>query len=303
MEQICDLSVQPTKRQVALTLILNRRWLGLTTLAAMGTRLTPAWAVPIDHAIAAIETDHGGRLGVFARDTGTGRVITHRADERFLLESTFKGPLAAMVLARIDAGVDALDHPVSYGSHDLVPASPVTAAHVAAGNLTVAILVQAILERSDNTAANLLLRRVGGPGALTHWLRASGDEVTVVNRYEAMPGQTGPENTTTPRAIAATAVRISLGQLLQPPTRSLNNRWMSANSIAMQRLRGGFPPAWPGLDRTGTDDAVRDDYAVVWPPGRAPLVIAAYYEKPDLPEGAGEAVLRAVGAAVAALAT
>ena len=283
--------------------VLGRRRLGMMTLALMGTmaggRAAPARAVPPEAAIAGIEDRHGGRLGVFARDTGTGRIVAHRADERFLLMSTFKGPLAAMVLARVDAGADALDRPVPYGSRDLVVASPVTAAHAAAGALTIAQLVAAILERSDNTAANLLLRRVGGPGALTAWLRSAGDRVTTVARYEATPGQSGPENTTTPRAIAATAARISLGDLLRPSSRALNDRWMMGNALGSQRLRGGFPPTWPAIDRTGTGDDIRNDYAVVWPPGRAPLVIAAYYEGHALVEGVGEAVLRAVGAAIA----
>ena len=56
--------------------------------------------------IAEIEKDHGGRLGVFAVDTGTGRTLAHRADERFLMCSTFKGLLAALVLARVDAGLE-----------------------------------------------------------------------------------------------------------------------------------------------------------------------------------------------------
>jgi len=278
-----------------LTGALSRRLFCLTTLAA---HVAPASAASLDNPIAAIEAEHGGRLGVFARDTGTSRVVAYRADERFLLESTFKGPLAAMVLAHVDAGTETLDSLVSYGPHELVPASPVTAAHAGAGALPVVALVRAVLERSDNTAANLLLRRVGGPGALTKWLRASGDGVTVINRYEFIPGQTGADNTTTPRAIAQTAARISLGRLLKPSTRSLNNRWMSGNVIAMQRLRGGVPPDWSGLDRTGTSASVRNDYAIVWPPGRAPLVLAAYYEKAGLPDGDGEAVLRAVGAAV-----
>ncbi|MGI3776420.1 MAG: class A beta-lactamase, partial [Janthinobacterium lividum] len=55
-------------------------------------------------AIGAIERRRGGRLGVFALDVGTGAVLAHRADERFMLCSTFKGVLAGMVLWRVDAG-------------------------------------------------------------------------------------------------------------------------------------------------------------------------------------------------------
>src|ERR1700742_4412006 len=101
--------------------------------------------------IAEIEKDHGGRLGVFAVDTGTGRTLAHRADERFLMCSTFKGLLAAQVLARVDAGQDDLTRRIPYNAHDLVFTSPVTKARVVQGAMTVGDLCQAIMEVSDNT--------------------------------------------------------------------------------------------------------------------------------------------------------
>ena len=52
--------------------------------------------------IAAIEHRLGGRLGVAALDTGSVRLIEHRANERFAMCSTFKFLAAAAVLARID---------------------------------------------------------------------------------------------------------------------------------------------------------------------------------------------------------
>jgi len=280
-----------------MNLSLTRRDLAGAGFAAIafGGRTTTAYADGGD-AIAALEQRHGGRLGVFVQDTGTGRTLTYRGDERFLLQSTFKGPLAAMVFTHVDAGRDDLAHPVPYGANDLLPASPITTAHVSAGILTVGALLQAILERSDNTAANLLLRRVGGPPALTAWLRSLGDTITEIDRYELIGGWSGTKDTTTPRAIAGIATRISLGDLLRPPTRTLNNRWMAANVAGARRLRAAFPPGWTTSDRTGTSDSICNDYAVACPPGHPPLVIAAYYEKPDLDMNDGEAVLRAVGA-------
>ena len=277
---------------------LDRRLFCLGAFAA-AAGCAPALAMQPDEGFASIERRHGGRLGVMVVETGSKRTTGHRADERFLLESTFKGPLAAMVLARSDAGAEALDRPVRYGRDDLLPGAPVTTAHVPAGTLTVGQLVAAILEHSDNTAANLLLRRVGGPPALTAWLRGIGDGVTRIDRYELVGGWSGLQDTTTPRAIAATAASIGLGAVLRPPTRQLNNRWMAGNVVGRQRLRGAFPHGWPALDRTGTGDTVRNDYAIVFPPARPPLVIAAYYEKPSLAPDEGEAVLREVGAVAA----
>ena len=104
-----------------------------------------------------IEAARGGRLGVAVLDSGSGKAVGHRAEERFPLASTFKLLAAGAVLARVDAGTE---------------------------GMTVAALCEAMMTLSDNTAANLLLRSLGGPAGLTTWLRSIGDEVTRLDRWE-----------------------------------------------------------------------------------------------------------------------
>lgn len=252
-------------------------------------------------AIGAIERRRGGRLGMFAVDTGSGAVLAHRADERFLLCSTFKGVLAGLVLARVDAGRDDLEQVVRYGREDLLPVSPVTEAHVEEGTLSVGALCAAILAVSDNAAANLLLARVGGPAALTVFAREVGDRVTRFDRYEPGAGQrSGEMDTTTPRGIAGTARALVLGDVLGPPSRARLEGWMVACAVGRTRLRAAFPAGWAVGDRTGTGDGACNDYAVVRRAGRAPLVVAAYHDAPGMEMAAQEAVLREVGAAVVA---
>ena len=77
--------------------------------------------------LAAIEKKVGGRIGIAAVDTGTGKRVGRRADERFPMCSTFKLSLAAAVLRRVDDGKEKLDRPVSYGESDLLSYAPVTA--------------------------------------------------------------------------------------------------------------------------------------------------------------------------------
>jgi beta-lactamase class A len=55
-------------------------------------------------ACAAIETEIGGRVGIAALDTGSGKRLAYRGDERFALCSTFKWLLVAAVLARVEQG-------------------------------------------------------------------------------------------------------------------------------------------------------------------------------------------------------
>ena len=262
--------------------------------------LIPHRAAALDN-LAAIEARHGGRLGVFALNIGSGVMLAHRADERFMLCSTFKGVLAAQVLSRVDAGRDDLADIVSYGKTDLVGHSPVTAAHVEEGTLSIEALCSATLVFSDNGAANLLLARVGGPAALTAYVRSLGDPTTRFDRYELAAGQrAGTLDTTTPRAIAETARRLVLGNALQPPSRDRLDRWMRGTVAGRTRLRASLPSDWIVADRTGTGDGLCNDYAVARRPGKAPLVMAAYYDAPGMNQPAQEAVLRNAGSVIAA---
>ena len=269
---------------------------GLPLLIGMGAT-TSLYAA--ESPIAEIERRHGGRLGVFAVDTGSGKALSHRADERFLMCSTFKGILAAQVLARVDTGKEQLDRLVHYTEKDLIFTSPVTKANVGRGALPVKALCQAAVEKSDNTAAILLMRSVGGPASLTQFLRGLGDTVIRSDRYEPESNKyNGVLDTTTPRAIATVARSILLGDVLNPQSRAHLESWMTACTPGVNRLRAAFPVDWQAADRPGTSvEEETNDYALVRPPGRAPLLIAAYYDAPGVSMNSREAVLREVGTA------
>ena len=275
---------------------------GLPLLIGMGA--APALYAS-ESSIAEIERRYGGRLGVFAVDTGSGRTLSHRADERFLMCSTFKGILAAQVLARVDAGKEQLGRLVHYTGKDLIFTSPVTKANVGRGAMPVGALCQAIVEESDNTAAILLMRSVGGPAALTQFLRGLGDTVTRSDRYEPESNKySGFLDTTTPRAITTAARSILLGNVLSSQSRSQLENWMIACKPGLNRLRAVLPADWQAADRPGTSvEEETNDYALVRPPGRAPLLIAAYYDAPGVSMDSREAALREAGTAFVKWAT
>ncbi len=278
-------------------LMPNRR----TAVAGLLTAMTAGAASAAQDALAALERRSGGRLGVFALDTGSGRRLAHRADERFSMCSTFKLLAVAAVLERVDQGSERLDRRVAYGPADLLGYAPVTRAHVGEGGLPLAVLCQAAIEVSDNTAANLILAALGGPATVTRFARGIGDNVTRLDRSEpAMNRPDGLLDTTSPRAFAGSTRAILLGEALAPPSRRLIEGWMETSKVGAARLRAGFPAAWRLGDKSGTGDAQANDVAITWPPGRPPLIIAAYYVAPALTDAAREAVLAEVGRIVAA---
>ncbi|MCJ2006517.1 class A beta-lactamase [Methylobacterium sp. J-092] len=253
--------------------------------------------------IGALEARLGGRVGVAFRDA-TGVFLGHRADEAFALCSTFKVLAAAAILARVAAGRETLDRRIAYGADDLQSYAPVTRSALdAAGGgraeMSVDGLCAAAIVRSDNTAANLLLDALGGPAALTAWLRGQGDAVTRLDRTEptlntALPGD--PRDTTSPAAITRTLDRCLLGDALAPPHRARLEAWMVACETGGAKLRAGLPPAWPVGDKTGSgDNATSNVVAILHPPGRAPIFAGVFLTGSEAPPAARDAAHAEIG--------
>ena len=263
--------------------------------------------------LAALETGQA-RLGVCLLDTASGEYTGRRVDERFAMCSTFKLPMVAAVLREADQGRLDLDEVVHYSSSDLLPWAPVTGPNVGKGGLTIEELAQAAQEQSDGVAANLLVRRLGGPAAVTAKFREMGDPVSRLDRYEPELGlvlSADMRDTTTPQAMANLVRDITTGDLLKPDSRDRLLGWMENTRTGSKRLRAGLPPGWRTGDKTGTGRAEGttnkcNDVAITFPPGRSPIIIAAYYDSGEFTpqvEPRHEAVLAEVGRIAASWAT
>jgi len=226
-----------------------------------------------------LEKRSGGRLGVAALDTATGRRIGHRADERFPMCSTFKILAVGALLARVDHGKEHLDRLIYFTKKDLVTYSPVTEKRIETG-MSLRELCDAGMRFSDNTAANLILDAIGGPPAVTAFARSLDDTVTRLERSEtelneAAPGD--PRDTTAPAAMLSDLRKLALGDTLSKESRALLIDWMVRNTTGDARIRAGLPSTWKVGDKTGSGDhGTANDVAIAWPPGRAPILIAAY---------------------------
>jgi beta-lactamase class A len=262
-----------------------------TGCAGSNNGSTQTSLVPPARSLSEIEASIGGRLGVFAVDTATGRELAHRPDERFAMASTFKWILAAAVLASIGKGELSWDQPVPYGASDLLEYAPVTRQHVDEGEMTVETLAEAVVTVSDNTAANLLLEKVGGPAGLTKFIRANGDSITRLDRNEPMMSANlpdDPRDTTSPRAMVRSMRRILCGPgVLHSMYRATLWQWLRTSQTGKNRLRAGFPKDWVVGDKTGTGNRnAVNDVAVAVPPERIrprkeqvaarPILVAVY---------------------------
>lgn len=283
---------------------MNRRRFSHGLAAAAVGHPLPALAQQKNSGLAAdgpwpaSEAGVAGRLGVAVLDTANGHLAGHRLDERFPLCSTFKWLAAAFVLQRVDAGQERLDRRIRFGTDVLLPHSPATSPHAGGPGMSVAALCEAAVAVSDNAAANLLLRSFGGPPALTRFARTLGDTATRLDREEpalneATPGD--PRDTTTPRAMAMALRAAVLGDALSATGREQLVHWLQATRTNRARLGAQLPPGWRLGSKTGTGArGSTNDVGVYWPPGRAPIVVAAYLTETDAPLAAREAVLAGI---------
>ncbi len=249
---------------------------------------------------AALEKASGGRLGVSLLDTANGRRNGHRQDERFPMCSTFKAVLAAAVLSGAETGTCSLDQRVAVREQDMLSHAPLTARHVGK-TLTVRDLCRATMTTSDNPAANLLFGVVGGPPAVTRFLRAQGDAVTRSDRMEpAMNAFVAgdPRDTTSPAAMAMTLQRLAMGDVLSPAARQQFADWLLDNETGDDCLRAGLGKRWRVGDKTGSNGVdTRNDIAVLWPrDGGSPWVLTAYLQGATVDSAQRDAVLARVGA-------
>jgi beta-lactamase class A len=228
----------------------------------------------------ALENRIGGHIGIAAFDSNTGRRIDYRADDRFPMCSTFKLLAAAAVLKRVDQGKEKLDRFVTYTKADLLEYAPVTRRHVGEGGMTLGTLCEAAIEQSDNTAGNLLLRVIGGPGGLTNFARSIGDKVTRLDRTEPALNNFSPgdqRDTTSPRAMQQDLVKLLTTDVLSVRSRSQLEAWLVGNQTGSAMIRAAVPAGFKVGDKTGrSGDGTMNDVAIIRPPSRRPIFIAVY---------------------------
>ena len=288
---------QPT--QPGTQMLSRRSFVAITALAL--PRLLDAMPVSftaLPAALAHIEQINGGRLGVAVLDTATGAHSGYRMNERFPMCSTFKFLLASAVLQRVDRRQETLDHVIAIPRKPLLFHSPLTEPH-AGGRMTIVALCHAALTQSDNTAANLLLESIGGPGSITSFARSIGDTVTRLDRMETSLNESlagDPRDTSSPAAMAGDLKAVLLGTVLSSASREQLTQWMAANLTGLDRLRANLPEGWRAADKTGSNgEHTSNDVAMLWPAGKPPVIIAAYITQCTGPESKRSVMLAEIG--------
>lgn len=92
---------------------------------------------------------------------------------------------------------------------------------------------------------------------------------------------------------------LLIGEVLSTASKNQLTQWLVGNKTGDTRLRAGVPQGWRAGDKTGTGErGSANDIAIVWPPNRAPILIAAYLTETSAPPEQRNAVHADIARAV-----
>ncbi|MGR5133618.1 CARB/PSE/RTG family carbenicillin-hydrolyzing class A beta-lactamase [Vibrio alfacsensis] len=243
------------------------------------------YAAQLNEDLAAIEQHITGRIGVSVWDTQTDEQWDYRGDERFPMMSTFKTLACATMLSDMDSGKLNKNATAKVEERNIVIWSPVMD-RMTGQTTRVEHACEAAMLMSDNTAANIVLRSVGGPRAVTLFLRSIGDKATRLDRYEpglneATPGD--KQDTTTPNAMVNTLHTLLEGEALSYESRTQLKIWMQDNKVSDTLMRSVLPKGWSIADRSGAGGfGSRGITAVIWKENHKPIYISIYLTETEL---------------------
>lgn len=227
------------------------------------------------------------RVTVAFMDLGNAEVWSHYGDTPMPMQSVFKAPLAAAVLSEVDAGQLSLQETIPIGEEDLSPQlSAISRAWPAVRSYTVRELLVRAVRDSDNTAADVLMKRIGGPGAVTAWLDAQRIRGIRIDRYEreiqmeiaglasfrpawkdaapiaAVPEPqrraaleaflADPRDTATAHGVIDFLSRLAAGELLSKPSSQLLMQILGESRTGPGRIAAGLPEGARLAHKTGT---------------------------------------------------
>ena len=165
-----------------------------------------------------------------------------------------------------------------YSQNDLIAWSPITRKNISSG-MTLEALSEAAISYSDNAAINIIMKKLGGPPAITQFAHATGNQTYNAEHYdgELNSDPKSETDTSTPRDMAMSVQKLMLHDGLTPTQQTQLIGRMRNNTSGYKRIRAGFPLGWTVADKTGSGDyGIANDIGVLWSPYCKPIVMAIY---------------------------
>lgn len=246
----------------------------LTTIFCTNIFATPT----VQNNLEKLEKSFDGKIGVYAIDTNNNQIIAYRADERFPVQSTCKLLGTAALFKQNNSTNNLLQKKISITKNDLMFWHPITGKYIN-NSMTLKALAEAAISYSDNPAMNLIIKQLGGPEFITNFAHSIGNTTFNIKHYEGNLNSNPniQDDTATPKDMAISLQKLTLGNLLEQPLQTKLVTWMKNSTTGYKRMRAGVPMGWTVADKTGSGDyGVANDIGILWSPVCKPVVLAIY---------------------------
>lgn len=237
---------------------------------------TARYDTALEQQVAQLAADDRGRIGVAAVDLTTGKVVSVLGNQRFPMASTSKIAIVATFLAGVDQGKWSLDDKF-----------PMMVTSTRKGRvMTARQLIELAITRSNNEAADGLLRVVGGPDAVNAWVYRTGikdfsldrDIYTLVQEDGAIDPAHHIEmrDSATPLAMVSLVKGIYDGRWLSASSRKVLLGAMGRCRTGPQRIAGQMPDGVDVAHKTGSLWDTSSDVGIVTGPDGHTIIMAIY---------------------------
>lgn len=232
-------------------------------------------SLSLDKAFLQLERQYNRKLHVYAIDSHSKKAISYHAGTPVPIQSTFKLMAAAFLLHQ---NKHPLTEKIQLKRSDLVLWSPISKRYLNK-DVSLETLAEAAVRYSDNTAANLLIKQLGGLTALNQFARNIGNTSFSIRHYEPLLNSRSlsHDDTSTAKDMALSLYRLTLGNILPKAKRRLLLQWLESNTTSYKRIRLGVPLGFTVADKTGSGAyGVVNDVGLIWSPWCKPIVLSVY---------------------------
>ncbi|HLZ12945.1 MAG TPA: class A beta-lactamase [Candidatus Acidoferrum sp.] len=270
---------------------------------------------PLQNEIRKIAAAADGKVSVSCSLPGSSLNCDLDAHSHPTMQSVFKLPLAVCALHQIEQGKFSLDEPIRFLPTDrFFPKtfSPLQDKYPGADvDVPLRELLRLAVSFSDNVAADIVLRLVGGPAVVDAYIKSIGVEGFHLEDGEhALHRDAAAQyrNWFEPAAAVNFLRALSDHSPLSPDHTELLFTWMKDSPTGPNRLKGALPAGTIVLHKTGSSGsqsgktpATNDIGLIVLPDGRR-LAIAVFITDASADPAAIESTIARIAAAVYAAA-
>ena len=229
-----------------------------------------------------------GRIGVYYKNLVSGEQLGFHADELFESASVIKLPVYAAVMKLYHEGQLDLSEKLVCRDEDKLPSCGALQYFTGAVEADIRTLCGLMITLSDNSATNLLLRRLGLE-RLNELFREIGFARSHLERllFDSAASARGLENRVVPQELGQFFERLYRGEYLSP-TLSEEILSLLRRQQIKHKIQGYLPRGTPVAHKTGEDAGITNDVGLVL--SRQPFVLCFLSNSTDVP--AAERCLR-----------